>query len=67
MFGATVYDLYKNRATLDGQGAGLIAIGFVVAFIAAFAVVRRLVDYISRHGFAPFAYYRIVLGCLTLR
>jgi undecaprenyl-diphosphatase len=66
MFGATVYDLYKNRATLDGQGAGLIAIGFVVAFIAAFAVVRRLVDYISRHGFAPFAYYRIVLGCLAL-
>jgi len=43
MFGAAVYDLYKNRAILSLEGAGLIAIGFVVAFIAALFVVRRLV------------------------
>ncbi|HYU12813.1 MAG TPA: undecaprenyl-diphosphate phosphatase, partial [Stellaceae bacterium] len=35
MLGAAVYDLYKNRAILSLEGAGLIAIGFVVAFIAA--------------------------------
>jgi undecaprenyl-diphosphatase len=66
MFGATVFDLYKSRATLDSQGVVLIAIGFSVAFVAAFAVVRRLVDYVSRHGFAPFAYYRIAVGSIAL-
>lgn len=66
IFGATVFDLYKNRATLDSQGAWLIAVGFTVAFVTAFAVVRRLVEYISLHGFAPFAYYRIALGTLAL-
>ncbi len=66
MFGAAVYDLYKNRAILSLEGAGLIAIGFVVAFIAALFVVRRLVDFVSRHGFGVFAWYRIVVGTIAL-
>jgi undecaprenyl-diphosphatase len=66
MFGAAVYDLYKNRAILSLEGAGLIAIGFVVAFIAALFVVRRLVDFVSRHGFGVFAWYRIVIGTIAL-
>jgi undecaprenyl-diphosphatase len=40
----------------------VIAVGFVAAFLAALFVVRRLVDFVSRRGFAPFAYYRIVVG-----
>jgi undecaprenyl-diphosphatase len=66
MLGAAVYDLYKNRAILSSEGAGLIAIGFVVAFIAALFVVRRLVDFVSRHGFGVFAWYRIVVGVVAL-
>lgn len=66
MFGATAFDLYVSRAALDSQGVWLIAIGFTFAFIAAFAVVRRLVEYVSLNGFAPFAYYRIALGTLAL-
>ena len=66
MFGATVYDLYKNRAILSFDNGLLIAVGFVVAFIAAMFVVRRLVDFISRHGFAPFAWYRIIVGAIAL-
>ena len=66
MLGATVYDLYKSRAILSLDGATQIAIGFVVAFICALFVVRRLVDFISRHGFAPFAWYRIALGLIAL-
>lgn len=57
--GATVYDLYKNRAILTLQGAELIAIGFVVAFVCALFVVRTLVGFVSRHGFGVFAWYRI--------
>ena len=66
MLGATVYDLYKNRAILSFDGAVLIAIGFVVAFIAALFVVRRLVAFVSQHGFGVFAWYRIVVGALAL-
>jgi undecaprenyl-diphosphatase len=44
----------------------LIAVGFVVAFIAALFVVRRLVDFVSRHGFGVFAWYRIVIGAIAL-
>jgi undecaprenyl-diphosphatase len=66
MLGATVYDLYKNRAILSFDNGLLIAVGFVVAFIAAMFVVRRLVDFISRHGFGPFAWYRIIVGAIAL-
>jgi undecaprenyl-diphosphatase len=66
MLGASVYDLYKNRAILSTDGAVLIAVGFVVAFIAALFVVRRLVDFVSRHGFGVFAWYRIVVGAIAL-
>jgi undecaprenyl-diphosphatase len=66
MFGATVYDLYKNRATLTLDDGQVIAIGFVVAFVSALVVVRWLIGFISRHGFGPFAWYRIMVGALML-
>jgi undecaprenyl-diphosphatase len=66
MLGASVYDLFKNRATLDLHGGGTIALGFVVAFFAALAVVKPFVRFISRHGFTAFAWYRIVVGALAL-
>ncbi|ODU62555.1 MAG: undecaprenyl-diphosphatase [Acetobacteraceae bacterium SCN 69-10] len=66
MLGATAYDLYKNRATLTADGGLLIALGFAAAFVAALLVVRALVGYVARHGFAPFAYYRIGVGAVAL-
>ena len=66
MLGATVYDLYKNWKVLDWNAGGVIAIGFVVAFFAALAVVRPFVRFISRHGFGLFAWYRIVVGAVAL-
>ncbi len=66
MLGATVYDLYKNWKTLDWHGGGLIALGFVVAFLSALVVVKPFVRFISRHGFGVFAWYRIVVGALAL-
>ncbi len=62
MAGATAYDLYKNWDAMSLDAGVLIAIGFVTAFVSAALVVRTLVDFVSRYGFAPFAYYRIVLG-----
>lgn len=66
MLGATVYDLFKNWKTLDWHGGGLIAIGFVAAFLSALVVVKPFVRFVSRHGFGVFAWYRIALGALAL-
>ncbi len=66
MLGATTVQLWDNRqAFASGTmtvGWSEIAIGFVVAFVVAMAVIKAFVAYISRHGFAPFAWYRIVVG-----
>lgn len=62
MAGAFAYDLYKNRDVLDSAALGEIAIGFAVAFIAALFVVRGLLGYVSRHGYALFGWWRIILG-----
>ncbi len=64
MAGAFTYDLYKNRNVLSADDAVLITIGFVASFIAGVFVVRGLLDFVTRHGFAPFAYWRIVVGLL---
>ena len=64
MFAATVYDLYKNRDVLSFDNSLVIAIGFVAAFVTAMIVVRAAIDFIGRHGFVPFAIYRIVIGTL---
>jgi undecaprenyl-diphosphatase len=47
-------------------GFGAVAVGLVVSFLVALVVVRAFVHYISRHGFAPFAWYRIVVGAVAL-
>ena len=43
-----------------------IAIGFVASFITALLIIRAFVAYVSKHGFAPFAWYRIVIGSAAL-
>jgi undecaprenyl-diphosphatase len=70
MLGATTLEFLKNRheimAGAGGVGFGIVAVGFVVSFLVALVVVRAFVHYISRHGFAPFAWYRIVAGAAAL-
>lgn len=62
MLAATVYDLYKNWSNLGFDDAAVILTGFVAAFLAALVVVRTLIRFVSRNGFAPFAWYRIIVG-----
>ena len=70
MVGATTLELVKHHDTLlagaSGVGFGAVAVGFVVSFIVAIVVVRAFVSYISRRGFAPFAWYRIIAGAAAL-
>ncbi|HVL37601.1 MAG TPA: undecaprenyl-diphosphate phosphatase [Burkholderiales bacterium] len=66
MFGAVIYDLYRNRALLTADDLDVFAAGFVASFVAGLFVVRGLLRYVSRHDFRPFAYYRIAFGLLVL-
>ena len=70
MIGATALELFQKGEQLTaGQmavGWGEIAIGFAVSFVVALVVIRVFVSYVSRHGFAPFAWYRIVVGAAAL-
>ncbi len=66
MAGAFAYDLYQNRDVLDASAMGEIAVGFVMAFISAVFVVRWLLDYVSKHGYALFGWWRIVVGGVAL-
>lgn len=66
MAGAFAYDLYKNWSVLRPDDVTAIAIGFVVAFVAGVFVVRYLLDFVSRYGFALFGWWRIVVGGIGL-
>ena len=62
MAGAFAYDLFQNRSILSMDDALIIGCGFVMAFASAVVVVRYLLDFVSRHGFAVFAWWRIAVG-----
>jgi len=66
MAGAFVYDLYRNIDALDGGAALTIAIGFAVAFVSALVVVKSFLDFVSKHGLAPFGWWRIAVGAAGL-
>lgn len=66
MFGATLVDLMKNWDLLDTSALWLIAVGFATAFVTAVIVVRAVLDYISRNGYAMFGWWRIVVGFAAL-
>lgn len=66
MAGAFTLDLYKNRHALNFDDGALIAVGFVAAFVSAILVVRSLLDFVSRRGYAPFAWWRIAVGVAGL-
>ncbi|QBQ96895.1 undecaprenyl-diphosphate phosphatase [Paraburkholderia pallida] len=66
IFGATVYEMHKTWQTLSADWLGLFGVGFVAAFISAFACVRWLLRYIASHDFTVFAWYRIAFGLVIL-
>ena len=76
MAAATLYTLYKSLrgkgenpigvAQIDPHQWVVLAIGFVVSFIVAYASVAWFMAYVRKRGFAPFAVYRIIVGALVL-
>jgi undecaprenyl-diphosphatase len=69
MLGVFVYEGWSSREELLAQGGHemlLIANGFVVSFLTAIVVIKLFIGFVQKLGFAPFAWYRIVVGSLML-
>jgi undecaprenyl-diphosphatase len=66
MMGAFAVDLWSSRDALSGHNLGLIAVGFVTAFLSGLLVMKTFLDLVARHGFAPFAWWRILVGGVGL-
>lgn len=64
--GATVYQMAKHATVLTARDFELIAIGSVVGFVTALVVVKLFVAVVTKIGFAPFAWYRIIVGGAAL-
>jgi undecaprenyl-diphosphatase len=65
MFGATVLRVAKSGLAYSSQEWALLAIGSVVSFLTAWAVIAVFMRYIQRHDFVPFGYYRIILAIVV--
>lgn len=63
---ATLYEMLKSRAVLLQMGALNVAIGLVVSFFVAWAVIAMFIAYLQRRGLVPFGVYRIVLGIAVI-
>lgn len=66
MVAAFGHEALSHADTMNFDQIGLIAVGFVTSFIAALLIVKPFLEFVSRVGFGPFAYYRIALGTLVL-
>jgi undecaprenyl-diphosphatase len=64
--GATVLQLAKHRDAITSNDMGLIALGAAVSFVVAWAVIKAFLAVVTRYGFAPFAWYRIIVGGAAL-
>jgi undecaprenyl-diphosphatase len=66
MLGASAYKLLKLGFALTGPEWLVLLVGSVVSFVVSIVAIRFLMDYVKRHDFKVFGYYRIVLGIIVL-
>ena len=66
MFGAMAFTLLKHGLSFTTEQWLVVAVGSVVSFLVAYAVIAMFMNYIRRHDFKPFGYYRIALGAVVL-
>ena len=66
MFGATILTILKSGMNFSGYERLLILLGFVLAFIFSYIVIKVFMDYIKKHDFKIFGIYRIIIGIIIL-
>ena len=66
MFGASLLKLLKYDGSFSSGEVAVLATGMIVAFVVSIFVIKFLMDYIKKHDFKVFGWYRIVLGALVI-
>ena len=69
MFAATgkkLYDFYKHSGLPSGDEIKLLALGNIVAFIVALLAIRFFINFLTKHGFKLFGWYRIIAGGIII-
>lgn len=66
MFGASLLKMLKFGLSFTGMEAAILLVGMVVAFVVSVIVIRFLMDYIKKHDFQVFGWYRIILGLIVI-
>ncbi|MEO5640692.1 MAG: undecaprenyl-diphosphate phosphatase [Sphingomicrobium sp.] len=66
MAGATALELFKNRHELGPIGLPMIGLGMLVSFVVALVVIKAFLAIVTKRGFGPFAWYRILVGGAAL-
>ena len=66
MAGAFALDAWESRDLITPNYVGVIALGFVVSFISGGFVIKTMLDYVQKHGFGLFSWWRIVVGTAGL-
>ena len=70
MFAATSFKmlqfLMKNETPISTHQLGVLGVGFAVSFVVALAVIAWFMGWVRKHGFAPFAIYRLFVGAAVL-
>ena len=70
MFAATSFKMLqfvmKNESAVSTHQLGVLGVGFAVSFVVALAVIAWFMAWVRKHGFAPFAIYRVIVGIAVL-
>lgn len=66
MLGASLLKMLKFGFTFTGMELAILGVGTVVAFVVSIVVIKFLMDYIKKHDFQVFGWYRIVLGAIVI-
>jgi undecaprenyl-diphosphatase len=62
MVGAFVLDIWESKDFLTSDNLGVIAVGFIASFVFGLIVVKLMLDFVQKRGFAPFGWWRILVG-----
>jgi undecaprenyl-diphosphatase len=66
MAGAFVVDAWSSRDQITSANVWIIALGFVVSLIVAIGVIKAMLAIVTRRGYAPFGWWRIIVGVVGL-
>lgn len=66
MFAASSYKLLKNYTIFDTSHYSMLILGNIIAFVVGFLAVKFFINFLTKHGFKVFGYYRIIIGLIIL-